>query len=36
MQQRNPDVVVTDLQMRTDREGLALIERIKTVDPSCP
>jgi len=36
MQQDYPDVVVTDLQMRTDREGLALIERIKTVDPLMP
>ena len=36
MQQHCPDVVVTDLQMRTGREGLALIERIKTVDPLMP
>ena len=36
MQQHDPDVVVTDLQMRTDREGLDLIERIKTIDPLMP
>ncbi len=31
-----PDLVVTDLQMRTDREGLDLIEILKAFDPLIP
>ena len=36
VQARTPDVVVTDLQMRTDREGLDLIEILKGYDPALP
>lgn len=36
MNSESPDVVVTDLQMRTEREGLELIELIKAVDPLIP
>ena len=36
MQVEDPDVVVTDLQMRTEREGLELIETIKASDPLMP
>jgi len=32
----SPDVVVTDLQMREDREGLDLIEILKAFDPLLP
>ena len=31
-----PDVVVTDLQMRTDREGLDLIRELRRVAPLTP
>jgi CheY-like chemotaxis protein len=34
--EQRPDVVVTDLQMRTDREGLDLIEILKAYDPVLP
>ncbi len=34
--EQRPDVVVTDLQMRTDREGLDLIEILKAYDPLLP
>jgi DNA-binding response OmpR family regulator len=34
--EQQPDVVVTDLQMRTDREGLDLIEILKAYDPLLP
>ena len=36
IQKHAPDVVVTDLQMRTEREGLELIETIKAADPLIP
>lgn len=36
LQEDAPDVVVTDLQMRTEREGLDLIETIKATDPLLP
>ena len=36
IESQSPDVVVTDLQMRTDREGLELIETIKASDPFLP
>ena len=36
IQTQSPDVVVTDLQMRTEREGLELIESIKATDPLMP
>jgi len=36
MQSEAPDVVVTDLQMRTPREGIELIEALKSVDPLTP
>ncbi len=36
IQTQSPDVVVTDLQMRTDREGLDLIEILKSYDPVLP
>jgi len=36
MQKHSPDIVVTDLQMRTQREGLDLIETIKASDPLMP
>ena len=36
VQAHTPDVVVTDLQMRTDREGLDLIEILKGYDPVLP
>ena len=36
IQTQSPDVVVTDLQMRTDREGLDLIEILKGYDPVLP
>jgi YesN/AraC family two-component response regulator len=36
IQSQSPDIVVTDLQMRTEREGLELIETIKISDPLMP
>lgn len=36
LREHAPDVVVTDLQMRTDREGLALIEEIRRTSPLTP
>ena len=36
VQAQPPDLVVTDLQMRTEREGLDLIEVIKAFDPLLP
>lgn len=36
VQSESPDVVVTDLQMRTDREGLDLIRELKRVSPMTP
>ena len=36
IQEESPDVVVTDLQMRTDTEGLDLIEIAKGYDPVLP
>lgn len=36
MQEAPPDVVVTDLQMRTETEGLDLIRAIKSLDPLLP
>jgi len=36
IQSEPPDVVVTDLQMRTEREGLDLIEILKAFDPLMP
>lgn len=36
IQLNSPDVIVTDLQMRTHREGLELIKKIKGADPIIP
>jgi len=36
LRQENPDVVVTDLWMRTKDEGLELIRQIKNIDPAYP
>jgi len=36
LQTHPPDVVVTDLQMRTEREGLDLIETVRATDPLLP
>ncbi len=36
IQVQSPDLVVTDLQMRTEREGLDLIEILKAFDPLLP
>jgi len=36
IQAQPPDLVVTDLQMRTEREGLDLIEILKAFDPLLP
>lgn len=36
VQSEPPDLVVTDLQMRTEREGLDLIEILKAFDPLLP
>jgi ActR/RegA family two-component response regulator len=36
IQAQLPDLVVTDLQMRTEREGLDLIEILKAFDPLLP
>jgi len=36
LRKESPDIVVTDLQMRTQREGLDLIETIKASDPLLP
>lgn len=36
MNSATPDVVITDLQMRTETEGLELIRAIKTASPLCP
>jgi CheY-like chemotaxis protein len=36
VQTEPPDLVVTDLQMRTEREGLDLIEILKAFDPLLP
>ena len=36
LQSESPDIVVTDLQMRTPREGLDLIRKIKQVNPIIP
>lgn len=36
IQESRPDVVITDLQMRTETEGLELIRAVKSLDPLLP
>lgn len=36
LRQDAPDVIVTDLWMRTKDEGLELIRQVKNIDPACP